>query len=178
MVRLNWAALFRIFKCFLWFLDNDVNDSKRRQLKLCDLRHWCTNDHVSCHDVTWRAMYMLWSKSVFLERRKSGNWTGSHCDVWLVLKVKNEEGPILRDILTWRESRTKARGVCVRKPQTNCLDIEMLSASIDICCSRRSCFLLWIKSGTFLSCKFSFQYIFLLVCRRSWKQNTKAKLGR
>lgn len=100
--------------------------------------------------------------------------------MWCVIgpQGENEEGPILRDIITWRESRTKAWGVCVRKPQTNCFDIEMLSASIDICCSRRFCFLLWIKSGTFLSCKFSFQYIFLLVCRRSWKQNTKAKLVR
>ena len=178
MVRLNWAALFRIFKRYLWFLDNDVNDNERRQLKLGDLRHWYTNDHVSC---AWRHLKGDVHAGIKVcIPRKEKEWKLDGIAMWCVIgpQGENEEGPILRDILTWRESRTKARGVCVRKPQTNCFDIEMLSGSIDICCSRRSCFLLWIKSGTFLSCKFSFQYIFLLVCRRSWKQNTKAKLCR
>ena len=94
--------------------------------------------------------------------REEKEWKLDGIALWCVIgpQGENEEGPILRDILTWRESRTKARGVCVRKPQTNCFDIEMLSASIDICCSRRSCFLLWIKSGTFLSCNSAFSIYF------------------
>ena len=85
--------------------------------------------------------------------------------------------PILRDILTWRESRTKARGVCVRKPQTNCFDIEMLSASIDICCSRRSCFLLWIKSGTFLSCNSAFSIYFYSIVEDHENKTQKQNLA-